>query len=114
MFTEAVRSNRIEAGRRLFHEDVVGYGALTARMRGLDDLVEHQWSPTWRRVAQWRITALDVMERSETLVAVGLCWERVNNDDHAVVHGRSTLILRCDGEQWRCVHSHFSQDPVGG
>lgn len=113
-FVEAVRAGAIEEGRRLFSEDVVGYGALTPRMLGLDDLVDKQWRPTWRRVAAWRVTEVDLVEHAGDLAALALCWERVNNDDHAVVHGRATLVLRRDGEAgWRCVHSHFSPDPQG-
>jgi ketosteroid isomerase-like protein len=110
-FTEAVRSNDIDSGRLLFDDTVVGYGALTARMCGLRDLVEQQWRPTWRRVARWRVTQVDLIERSDALAALAICWERVNNDDHAVVRGRATLVLRREDDQWRCVHSHFSQDP---
>ena len=113
-FVEAVRTGDTDAGRSLFADDVVGYGTLTPRMLGLDDLVERQWGPTWERVEEWRLTDVDVVEQTEALAVLAFCWERVNNDDHTVVHGRATLVLRRRaGSAWRCIHSHFSSDPAG-
>ena len=114
-FVEAVRAGDTEAGRRMFADDVVGYGTLTARMLGLDDLVDQQWRPTWKRVGTWRVTEVDVVEQVEGLAVLAFCWERVNNDDHAVVRGRATVSLqqRAAGD-WRCIHSHFSADPPCG
>ncbi|MCB9428690.1 MAG: hypothetical protein H6524_07775 [Actinobacteria bacterium] len=45
-FVAAVRTNDIDAGRRLFADDALGYGALTSRMLGLESLVAQQWRPT--------------------------------------------------------------------
>ena len=111
-FVAAVQTNDIESARALFDPGVLGYGALTARMLDLDDLAENQWRPTWRRVAQWRVTSVDMREQSGGLAVLALTWERVNNDDGSVVPGRATLVLRSgpDG-RWLCVHSHFSVDP---
>ena len=108
-FVAAVLTNDIDSARPLFDPGVLGYGALAARMRGLDELAENQWRPTWRRVAQWRVTSVDMREQSGGLAVLALTWERVNNDDGSVVPGRATLVLRC-GPHWRslCVHSHFS------
>jgi ketosteroid isomerase-like protein len=113
-FVEAVRTGDTDAGRVLFADDVVGYGTLTPRMLGLDDLVEWQWRPTWERVETWQLTDVDVVEQTDALAVLAVCWKRVNNDDHAVVHGRATLVLRRGaGSAWRCIHSHFSADPTG-
>lgn len=111
-FVSAVRTNNLDAGTTLFEPDVVGYGVIADRMVGLDDLCARQWSPTWRRVREWRIVHLDVQVESDGCAVVAFTWERVNNDDDRTVQGRATLALR-RGEEggWRCLHSHFSPSP---
>ena len=111
-FVAAVQTNDIASARPLFDPGVLGYGALTNRMSGRDDLVEQQWRPTWRRVAGWQVTSVDVQEQSDRLALLAFCWQRHNNDDRSIVNGRATLALRRDADdRWRCVHSHFSVDP---
>lgn len=111
-FVSAVRANDLDAGMSLFEPDVVGYGVIANRMTGLDDLRARQWSPTWRRVSEWRVLHLDVQVESDPYAVVAFTWERVNNDDDRTVRGRATLALRRgqDGG-WRCLHSHFSAGP---
>ncbi|HRY11614.1 MAG TPA: nuclear transport factor 2 family protein [Candidatus Nanopelagicales bacterium] len=110
-FVSAVRNNDIDAGRRLFADDAVGYGALTARMLGLESLVAQQWRPTWARVAQWDVTEVDLLLRRDDLAVLAFCWQRLNNDDGATVPGRATMVLQHVDDRWLCVHSHFSASP---
>jgi ketosteroid isomerase-like protein len=110
-FVAAVRSDDIDAGRRLFADDAVGYGALTARMLGLESLVAQQWRPTWARVAQWDVTEVDLLLERDDLAVLAFCWQRLNNDDGATVPGRATMVLQRVDDQWLCVHSHFSASP---
>lgn len=108
-FVVAVQTNDIESARPLFDLGVLAYGALTSRMLGLDELAERQWRPTWRRVAAWRVTSVDLQEQCGSLAVLAFTWERMNNDDRAVVPGRATLVLRRGRDRgWLCVHSHFS------
>jgi ketosteroid isomerase-like protein len=110
-FVAAVRGNDLEAGRALFADDVVGYGALTSRMVGLDDLVRHQWTPTWQHVTDWQVGTLDVATAAGGLGVLAFTWARVHPDGRRA-QGRATLALRQDQDgRWRCVHSHFSTEP---
>ena len=110
-FVAAVRSDDIDAGRRLFADDAVGYGALSARMLGLESLVAQQWRPTWARVAQWDVTEVDLLVRRDDLAVLAFCWQRLNKDDGATVPGRATMVLQRVDDRWLCVHSHFSASP---
>ena len=110
-FVAAVRTNDIDAGRRLFADDALGYGALTSRMLGLESLVAQQWRPTWVRVARWDVSEVDLLLHCGDLAVLAFCWERLNNDDMAIVSGRATLVLRQLNDRWLCVHSHFSANP---
>jgi ketosteroid isomerase-like protein len=110
-FVSAVRSDDIDAGRGLFADDVVGYGALTSRMLGLESLVAQQWRPTWARVAQWQVSEVDLLFQRADLAVLAFCWQRLNNDDGETVSGRATMVLQRMHDQWLCVHSHFSASP---
>lgn len=110
-FVAAVRSDDINAGRRLFADDAVGYGVITSRMLGLESLVAQQWRPTWARVAQWDVSEVDLLVQRADLAVLAFCWQRLNNDDGATVPGRATMVLRQVAGRWLCVHSHFSATP---
>lgn len=109
-FVQAVRANDIEGGMNLFDEHAVGYGTRERRAVGLDQLVEDQWRPTWRRITSWIVGEVDVAERGDGLAVVAFIWKR-ETEDATTVEGRATLILKNVGTEWRCIHSHFSADP---
>lgn len=116
-FVEAVRANDISAGRQLFDDSVIGFGSLQTRAEELDQLVEGQWKPTWAQVHSWDLSGVtEISGPDADQRVVAFSWTRVNVDG-TVVSGRATLVLVADGDNdhgWRCVHSHFSANPVSG
>ena len=110
-FAHAVRSNDPGSGRELFDHAAVGYGTLGSRLVGLDDLVERQWTPTWRRIVTWDIQSIDLIEVSGLDGLIAFTWARETSDGPPV-SGRATLVLRHGADGWRCIHSHFSVDPT--
>jgi hypothetical protein len=109
-FTHAVRSHDTGSGRALFDHEAVGYGTLGSRLVGLDELVERQWTPTWRRIVAWDIRTIDLCEASGATGLIAFTWARETSDGPPV-SGRATLVLRQGATGWRCIHSHFSADP---
>ncbi len=110
-FVEAIRGNTLASGRLLFHDEVVGYGVITERMLGLESLVTQQWTPTWKRVATWEVTTVDLRVEHDDIAVIAFCWERTNNDDRHVVAGRATVVLQWFDGRWLCTHSHLSATP---
>ena len=110
LFVAAVRNNDLAAGRDLFAPDVVGYGVISERMLGLDALTDEQWRPTWRQVAAWSVTEVDLAVEAENIAFLAFCWRRTNQDGSGV-SGRATVILRKSADRWVCVHSHLSASP---
>ena len=109
-FVSAVRNNDLAAGRDLFAPDVVGYGVISDRMLDLDALVDEQWRPTWRQVAAWSVTDVDLAVAAENVAVLAFCWRR-ENPDGSGLSGRATVILRLSADGWVCVHSHLSASP---
>lgn len=110
-FVAAVRTNDIEAGRRLFSRHVVGYGTKEPRLVGLDALAAGQWGPTWSRVDAWRVDEIDVLQVDGTTATLAFTWTRHNVEGTSLA-GRATMILAEEPDgTWLCTHSHFSRAP---
>lgn len=117
-FAAAVREGDIASGRRLFKEDVVGFGTRTRMMNGLDALVDHQWRHIWASTRNFDLD-LEQMDcgvsQSGDMAWLGLAWRsegRGLDDAWFSRHGRATFVLEKIANAWLCRHSHHSLDPV--
>ena len=111
-----VNAGDIEAARPFFAEDVVAFGSLTAAMRGLDDLVERQWSQIWPTIRDFALDrdALSIRTGGNgSFVVIAGSYRSQGKDgaggwyDRA---GRATLVLERREAGYVCVHSHFSMN----
>ncbi|WP_428409056.1 YybH family protein [Hyphococcus sp.] len=115
----AIRENDLDAGRSLFAEDVSGFGTITLMTDGLDDLIERQWTRVWANTTgydfDWdKVTAR--LSPDGLQAAVQALWASTGKDESGgdrAREGRATIILTREtkGDDWKCVHTHFSMWP---
>src|SRR6516225_219375 len=75
-FSQAVRARDFAGGRALFAPEVVGFGTRTAKMTGLDSLVERQWQPIWNCTEGFTFDFNDVHASIEgDLAWAAAAWE---------------------------------------
>jgi len=115
-FATCVRARNLNAGRDMFTLNVAAFGTRNDMMRGIDELVERQWAPTW--------SATHGFTFDESSVALGVsddglqAWASapwVSGSQSTAVggrKGRATFILKFD-DRWKCIHSHLSYSPTG-
>jgi ketosteroid isomerase-like protein len=117
-FAGAVRAADYRAGRRLFAEDVLGFGTVGVVLDGIDALVERQWKRVWGVTSGFRFHA----DRLACGVDGGRAWvgaawtSQGRRPDGSPVdrHGRATYVLERRDGRWVAVHSHHSLDPAPG
>ena len=115
-FSQAVRDQNFQAGRRLCDPGVVAFGTVCCRAEGLDQLVKEQWNCVWpnTRDFDFDYESADAFAESKQIVvlanwhstglaAAGRPFQR---------HGRCTIVLRLASSGWSAVHTHFSINPV--
>lgn len=113
---QAIRDRDFAQGERLFDSDTCGFGTVTLRTAGLDDLIARQWREVWPRTADFRFErdTLVCSVAPDGLLAVlhGLWTSKGRTDDNPR-RGRATLVLKRDSrdQDWRCIHTHFSMWP---
>lgn len=112
-WAQAIRDNDLEAGRRMFAENVVGFGTLTGAMIGLDALVSDQWSQIWPRTAGFVFGPVHQVSVTDDLAVVVAEWRSEGRTDAGAYErrGRATLVLRPTASGLVCTHSHFSMFP---
>ncbi len=112
-FADCVRARDFEAGRALFAHEAVGFGTVTERYDGLEELVGSQWSQVWERTAEFSFEgdAERWLDGEQAVVATG--WRSIGTEDggRRTRTGRVTLVLRATGGTVLAVHSHFSMSP---
>lgn len=116
-FSSAVRRVDYDAGRELFADDVVGFGTVGIRLKGLDTLVDSQWQRVWGVTSDFHFD----MSRLDWGADGDLAWAAVawSSQGHArdgrtfIRRGRATYVLQNRNGRWLAVHSHHSIDPSG-
>ena len=115
-FAAAVRAADYDAGRALFHPDAVGFGTFTRMAIGRENLIESQWRNIWGCTRGFRFLLDEAVIQIEGDIAwVATPWHSQGRDEAGQWfdrHGRTTLILRRQGDRWLCVHSHYSRVPT--
>jgi ketosteroid isomerase-like protein len=114
-FATAVRARRYDRGRRLFDQQVMGFGTRAARVDGLDALEARQWREIWETTRDFRFDLESArFESVDGQAWVGALWSSTGLLPCGGTFprsGRATIVLVRRPEGWRAVHTHFSLDP---
>lgn len=117
-WVDCIRSVDIDRARPLFAPDCLCFGTRGEVLRGLDDLVDHQWRPTWTTTRGFTFDAddsLDVEPDGATVAVRRWRSDGVRPDGTTFARtGRATIVLRHDPgapHGLRAVHTHFSLSP---
>lgn len=114
-----IRARDFQSARRLFRDDVLGFGTAVHAAYGLDDLVAAQWEVTWPRIEDFTFQADEgrieiVADGTLALVATPWMSKGVRPSEETFDRGgRCTIVLARSsrGEPWAAVHTHFSLAP---
>jgi ketosteroid isomerase-like protein len=114
-FAHAVRERDYATARGMCHDDVTGFGTVSTRYRGIDELLHEQWSTVWGRTEgfDFDIDAATVWADGELVVAISEWSSNGIEPDSSrrPRHGRATIVLSGVGDEARAVHTHFSMSP---
>jgi len=119
-FAMCVREKDFSSGRKMFSEDVIGFGTWTGRMVGMEDLLISQWSNVWSKTEGFEFDedytdfwCNDAIEPTQCTVAALWKSTGIGEDGRGFERkGRSTIVLKRHlGNEWRAIHSHFSFFP---
>ena len=118
-FADCVRRRDFAAAELLFDKRVLAFGTRNEILRGLAELRERQWRPTWAATREFQFLPDTIRVELSGSGAHGwgtaLWTSRGEPGDRAPFdrRGRATFAFVCDDGQWRCVHSHLSMSPSG-
>lgn len=111
-----INAQDFEAARRLFAEDVVSFGTYSEIMAGLADLEARQWRVIWPTITDFSFEDPKIITSGDdpgTAIVISLWRSKGRTQDNGwyARRGRATLVLKFDGRQLTCVHSHLSMEP---
>jgi ketosteroid isomerase-like protein len=111
-----INTGDIETARPMFDPSVIAFGSLTAIMDGRDALIGRQWSQMWPRLKDFAFAYDDARilgGEGDRTVSVAAPWRSLGRkgDGWYERRGRCTLVLRHAGDDFVCIHSHFSMEP---
>lgn len=104
--------------RGLFDDNVVGFGTYKDMVRGIDAFEAGQWRNIWPTIEgfTFNLDSLEVMFSPDGQQAGALIgWDSIGIDASGARYdrpGRATVVLRRVGDDWRGLHTHFSQCPA--
>lgn len=107
------------AARRLFHDDVVGFGTRMDSVSGLDALERHQWRSVWPTIDGFRFAtdALQAMispDRRQAVAVVAWSSTGYHEDGRTFTrNGRATVVFTraATADPWLARHTHMSLNP---
>jgi ketosteroid isomerase-like protein len=116
-FQDCVRQVDYVRARRLFCEDVVGFGSHAGHLHGLDDLSGRQWQAVWPNIEGFCFDsdrAVCHPSQAGDLVCISVPWRSTGFDANGLAfprNGRATILLVFIGGAWRARHTHYSLLP---
>jgi len=115
-FAQAVRDRRTDKGKKLFAENVIGFGTRTNMVKDRSSLIENQWTPVWHATSSFNFDYDNaIIDIYDNIAWVATTWiSELDNDGPKTGvkrFGRCTLILSRNGEGWKAIHTHFSVRP---
>jgi ketosteroid isomerase-like protein len=114
-FAQAVRDRDYAGARGMCHDDVTGFGTVSARYEGIEELQHGQWRLVWGRTEgfEFDLDAATVWA-DELLVVASSEWSSVGierDGSRRPRRGRATIVLAGRDDELRAVHTHFSMMP---
>jgi ketosteroid isomerase-like protein len=114
-FAKAVRERDYAGARAMCHEDVTGFGTVTPRFDGIDELQQEQWQQVWDQTEgfDFDVDSASIWADDSLVVAISE-WSStgVNRDgSRRARRGRATVVLAGADDALRAVHTHFSMSP---
>lgn len=116
---DRIAQHDYDGARSLFDDAVVGFGTVSHRAQGLDDLVRSQWHNVWSRTRKFtfRPESVEVWPSEDGgTMTVAVQWTSEGLDVKTAESferlGRATMALRKGAGGWRARHTHFSLNPV--
>ena len=110
-----VRDVDFARARRIFAEDVVGLGSVTAMLIGLDALERDQWRRVWPVIRDFTFeTDALCCGFSSDLIWLACPWtSKGQAADGSWIDrpGRMTAVLQRENHRWLAVHTHHSLAP---
>lgn len=116
-FAEAVRERDYVGARTMCHENVTGFGTVSSRYQGIDELHQEQWHNVWDRTEgfDFDLGTATIWADGALVVAISE-WSSVgldgdDDDGRRARHGRATIVLTGSDDDLKAVHTHFSMSP---
>lgn len=113
-----IRQRDYEQARRLFHPRVRAFGTVAASVTGLDQLVARQWIAVWEHTRDFEFdpAGREVIIATSAHCVLALTWRctalpRAGRPAF-LRSGRASIVLEDVAGALRCIHSHFSLDPM--
>lgn len=114
-FARAVRERDFDTARGLCSDTVVGFGTVSARYDGIDELHADQWQAVWDRTEGFAFDADSVTVWADGSLAVVIGeWTSVGREgdgSRRPRRGRATIVLADADGTLRAIHTHFSMAP---
>ena|SRR5690349_8960297 len=114
-FAAAVRERDYERGQSMFDADATGFGTVSTRYEGVDQLEHGQWREVWERTEGFTFDLDSATFRVDGNLVVALSeWTSTGRDVGGSARprrGRATIVLIGTDDEMRAVHTHFSMAP---
>jgi ketosteroid isomerase-like protein len=118
-WSRLIRAVDYEAARRMFADDVVGFGTHMRLVNGLDELETEQWRAIWGRISDFRFVTetMSTGLSQDGLNGWGLSlWTSTGYDSGRSAFtrpGRATVLLSRSSRDapWLGIHTHVSLVP---
>lgn len=114
-FAQAVRDRDYGRARDMCHQEVTGFGTVSGRYEGVDELLHEQWHHVWDRTEgfDFHIDTATIWADGALVVAISE-WSSIGVEGvgtRRARHGRATIVLTGPDDELRAVHTHFSMSP---
>jgi ketosteroid isomerase-like protein len=113
-FAKAVRDRDYAGARGMCRDNVTGFGTVSARYEGIDELERGQWRPVWDRTEGFEFDFDAATIWADEMLVVAAEWSSVGIDvdgSRRPRRGRATIVLAGPDDELRAVHTHFSMSP---
>ena len=116
VWEKQVQNKDFESAKKLFENDVVGFGTWMNVVEGIDKLYSDQWKNIWPTINNFKFVSntLFIQISPDRLLANSiLVWNSTGykkNGNSFKRNGRATVVLKRSNldNSWKGIHTHFS------
>ena len=116
VWEKQVQNKDFESAKKLFENDVVGFGTWMNVVEGIDKLYSDQWKNIWPTINNFKFVTntLFIQISPDRLLANSiLFWNSTGykkNGNSFKRNGRATVVLKRSNLDigWKGIHTHFS------